>query len=397
MPLYTYEAAEKTGKKVTDTIECANEGEVRERLGELGLMPLAIKTVEARRSPTFSRVNSKDLMTFTSELANLIESGLPLDRALYVLSVHSEKAVMREVLTEVYKDLQRGQSLSSALSRQKAFPKLYVNMVRAGEAGGILEEVLHRLAGFLETTVAFKEELITALVYPAVLTGVGGSAVAVILIFVLPRFAEMFDSLGQEMPAPTRMLMGLNAMLTSYWWLVLIVIALSVLLGRSYMATSEGRQFMDNLKLRLPIVRGLHTKAMIARFSRTLGTLLKSGVPILEAIMVSREVVGNDVVSGRLLVLEEGVRKGLGVAGPLRESGVFPSIVVEMIAVGEEAGRLDQTFISVAERFESESRSMIKRSMSIVGPVIILAMAGIVALIVFSMLLAVFSINEIPI
>ncbi|MCK4910498.1 MAG: type II secretion system F family protein [Thermodesulfovibrionales bacterium] len=397
MPLYTYEAAEKTGKKVTDTIECASEAEVKERLSELGLMPLAIKTVEARRGPTFSRVSSKDLMTFTSELANLIESGLPLDRALYVLSVHSEKAVMREVLTEVYKDLQRGQSLSNALSHQKAFPKIYVNMVRAGEAGGILEEVLHRLAGFLETTVAFKEELISALVYPAVLTGVGGSSVAVILIFVLPRFAEMFDSLGQEMPAPTRMLMGLNSLLTSYWWLVLIVMAIAVLLGRSYLVTSEGRQFMDNLKLRIPIVRGLHKKAMIARFSRTLGTLLKSGVPILEAIMVSREVVGNEVVANRLIVLEEGVRKGLGVAGPLRESGVFPSIVVEMIAVGEEAGRLDQTFISVAERFESESRSLIKRSMSIVGPVIILFMAGIVALIVFSMLLAVFSINEIPI
>ena len=397
MPLYTYEAAEKTGKKVTDTIECASEAEVRERLSELGLMPLAIKTVEARRAPTFSRVNSKDLMTFTSELANLIESGLPLDRALYVLSVHSEKAAMREVLTEVYKDLQRGQSLSSALARQKAFPKLYVNMVRAGEAGGILEEVLRRLAGFLETTVAFKEELISALVYPAVLTAVGGSAVAVILIFVLPRFADMFDSLGQEMPAPTRMLMGINVMLTDYWWLVLIVTALAVLLVRSYMVTQEGRQFMDNFKLRMPLVRGLHTKAMIARFSRTLGTLLKSGVPILEAIMVSREVVGNDVVSGRLMVLEEGVRKGLGVAGPLKESGVFPSIVVEMIAVGEEAGRLDQTFISIAERFESESRSMIKRTMALVGPIIILLMAGIVALIVFSMLLAVFSINEMPI
>ena len=142
MPLYTYEAAGKTGKKVTDTIECASEAEVKVRLDQLGLLPLSIKTVQPRRAPTFSRVTSKDLMTFTSELANLLESGLPLDRALYVLSVHSEKAVMRDVLTEVYKDLQRGKSLSSALSGQKAFPGLYVNMVRAGETGGILDEVL---------------------------------------------------------------------------------------------------------------------------------------------------------------------------------------------------------------------------------------------------------------
>ena len=397
MPLYTYEAAGKTGKKVTDTIECESEAEVKVRLDALGLLPLSIKTVQPRRAPTFSRVNSKDLMTFTSELANLLESGLPLDRALYVLSVHSEKAVMREVLTEVYKDLQRGNSLSSSLSKQKAFPGLYVNMVRAGEAGGILDEVLRRLAAFMETSVAFKEELTTALVYPAVLTAVGGSAVAIILIYVLPRFAEMFDSLGQEMPASTRMLMGLNSMLTSYWWAMLAVMAFVVLLVRSYMATEEGRQFMDNMKLRTPVISGLHTKAMIARFSRTLGTLLQSGVPILEAIMVSREVVGNAVVAERLGSLVEGVRKGLGVAGPLKETGVFPSIVVEMIAVGEEAGRLDKTFISVAERFESESRSMIKRTMSLVGPLIILFMAGIVAVIVFSMLLAVFSINEIPI
>ena len=396
MPLYTYEAAEMSGKKVTDTIECSNEAEVRARLDELGLLPLSIKTTQARRGLKFSRVNSKDLMTFTSELANLLESGLPLDRALYVLSVHSEKSVMRDVLTEVYKDLQRGSALSTALSKQKAFPSLYVNMVRAGESGGILEEVLRRLAAFMETTVAFKEELTSALVYPAVLTCVGGSSVTIILIYVLPRFAEMFDSLGQEMPAPTRMLMGLNSMLTSYWWAMLAVIAFGVFLVRSYMSTEEGRQLMDNMKLRIPLISGLHKKAMIARFTRTLGTLLQSGVPILEAIMVSREVVGNAVVADRLVSLVEGVRKGLGVAGPLRETGVFPSIVVEMIAVGEEAGRLDQTFISVAERFEGESRSMIKRVMSLVGPLIILFMAGIVAVIVFSMLLAVFSINDIP-
>jgi general secretion pathway protein F len=193
------------------------------------------------------------------------------------------------------------------------------------------------------------------------------------------------------------MLLWINSILVSYWWAMIGGTAVIVLALRSYMGTSEGRQLMDSIKLRLPIVSALHTKSMIARFTRTLGTLLQSGVPILEAIMVSREVVGNEIVSAKLKTLEDGVRKGRGVSAPLKESGVFPSIVVEMIAVGEEAGRLDQTFLSVAERFESESRSLIKRSMALVGPIIILFMAGIVAFIVFSMLLAVFSINDIPI
>jgi general secretion pathway protein F len=397
MPLYAYEAAEKTGKKISSTLECASEAEVREHLAELGLLPLTIKAVERSQGITFSRITSKDLLNFTQELANLLESGLPIDRAIYVLSLHSEKAQLRAILTEVYKDLQRGQSLSAALSRQKAFPGIYVNMVRAGEAGGILEEVLRRLASFMETTVAFQEELITALVYPIVLTVVGGMAVAVILLYVVPKFSDMFSTMGQELPAPTLMLLWINSILVSYWWAMIGGTAVIVLALRSYMGTSEGRQLMDSIKLRLPIVSALHTKSMIARFTRTLGTLLQSGVPILEAIMVSREVVGNEIVSAKLKTLEDGVRKGRGVSAPLKESGVFPSIVVEMIAVGEEAGRLDQTFLSVAERFESESRSLIKRSMALVGPIIILFMAGIVAFIVFSMLLAVFSINDIPI
>jgi general secretion pathway protein F len=397
MPLYAYEAAEKTGRKVSGTSEGTSEAEVKERLYEMGLMPITITAVKGRKGLSLSRLTSKDLMNFTQELASLLESGLPLDRAVYVLSVHAEKTAMRDVLTEVYKDLQRGQSLSTALSRHKAFPRIYVNMVRAGEAGGILESVLRRLASFLETSVAFQEELVSALVYPVVLIVVGSLAVTVILLFVVPRFAVMFEGLGQELPLPTRMLMGLNVFLTSYWWALAAGAALAAFLARAYAVSEEGRRFLDSMKLKLPVVRGLHMKAMIARFTRTLGTLLESGVPILEAILVSREVVGNSIIAGRLSVIEDGVRKGRGVSMPLRESGVFPSIVVEMISVGEEAGRLDSTFITVAERFEAESRSMIKRAMSLVGPMLILLMAVVVAFIVFSMLIAVFSINEIPV
>lgn len=404
MPIYSYEAADRLGKKVRETMEAADESAVLARLKELELTPLSVRLEQKKGAsaikglPAFKRVTTKDLLTFTQELASLLESGLPVDRAIYVLSVHSEKEPLRLVLEDVYKDIQRGQALSQAMSKHpKVFPKLYVNMVRAGEVGGFLDQVVKRLAAFLETTVAFQEELVTALVYPVLLTLVGGLAVTFILMFVVPRFAVIFQDMGQNIPLPTLVLMNVSSALTSYWWLMLIAAAGLGTLARQYLETEKGTRMMDGLKLNTPVVRDLHMKTLIARFSRTLGTLLQSGVPILDAITVTREVVGNTIVSERLVHLEEGVRKGRGVSTPLRESGVFPSIVLQMVSVGEEAGRLEQTFLAIAQRFESESASSIKRVMGLVGPMLILLMAVVVGLIVISMLLAVFSINEVPI
>jgi general secretion pathway protein F len=359
---------------------------------------MSLELVQERKGFSLARITTKDLLTFTQELGSLLEAGLPIDRAIYVLSQHSAKAPMRTVLAEVYKDIQRGQALSQALTRHpKVFPRLYINMIRAGEVGGILEKVIQRLAGFLETSVAFQEELTSALVYPIVLSVVGGLAVIFILLFVIPRFAVMFDGMGQALPTPTLVLLNLSVFIRSFWWMIIGGVVFVVLLVRSYLATEEGRVLMDNIKLGTPLINALHLKSIIARFTRTLGTLLESGVPILEAIMVSREVVGNSVISAKLSTLEEGVRKGRGVSTPLKECNVFPSVVVQMIAVGEEAGKLDKTFLTVANRYESESRSLIKRVMALVGPLLILLMATVVGLIVISMLLAVFSINEIPI
>lgn len=398
MPLYAYEAADRAGKKLSATMEAPDELTVRDRLKDMGLIPLAIKPVAERgKAYSFSKITTKDLLTFTEELANLLEAGLPLDRAVFVLSNHAEKEVLRNVLGEVYKDIQRGQSLSQAFTRHpQVFPRIYVNMVRAGEVGGILDSVLKRLASFLETSVSFQEELTSALVYPIVLTVVGFMAVMIILLFVVPRFSVMFEDMGQALPLPTLILLHISQIIKAWWWALVGALAGVVLLVRAYFQTSEGRVLMDTIKLNIPLLSSLHMKSLIARFSRTLGTLLQSGVPILEAIMVSREVVGNSIVSKRLESIEDGVRKGRGISVPLKECGVFPSIVVQMISVGEEAGRLDQTFISVAERFEGESRSLIKRIMSLIAPLLILVMAGIVAFIVFALLLAIFSINDIP-
>ncbi len=352
---------------------------------------------ESKEISFFDRVTSKDLLTFTQELGNLLDSGLPIDRALYVLSEHSEKKALRAIIREVYVDIQKGNSLSYAMGKHKIFPRVYVNMIKAGETGGILETVIKRLVSFLETTISFKQEIISALIYPVLLTVVGGLAVAVLMLYVIPRFSKIFTDMGQALPLPTIVLIRVSEAFASYWWVVLTAVGAAVIMVRGYVKTAEGRAYVDGLKLKLPVLRKLSMKLIISRFSRTFGTLLQSGVPIIEAIRISREVVDNEMIAKRLAVVEEGVSKGRGMSQPLRESGVFPAIVTQMVTVGEEAGRLEETFLLIAERFEVETKDLIKRFVSLFEPALILVMGSVVGFIVISMLIGIFSINEIPI
>ena len=397
MPLFSYEAVDSNGNKVRESLDALNEDAIKSDLRLRGLIPLTIKPVDAKNVSIFERVTQKDLLIFTQELGNLLESGLPVDRALYVLSEASEKKPFRAIIREVYIDIQRGQALSQALSKHKIFPGLYVNMIKAGEAGGILEAVIKRLASFLETSATFREEMTSALVYPLVLTIVGGLAVVFLMLYVIPKFAKIFADMGQALPLPTTILLNISTFFISYWWAVAGLVTIAVIATRRYIMTPEGKTFVDSLKLKTPVIKRLNLKLIIARFSRTLGTLLQSGVPILEAIGISRTVVGNEIMSNRLKAIEEGISKGKGIAKPLKESNIFPPVVVQMVIVGEEAGKLDDTFLLIAERFETESRSLIKRVVRLYEPVLILLMGIVVGFIVISMLLAIFSINEIPI
>ncbi|MDA8434230.1 MAG: type II secretion system F family protein, partial [Nitrospiraceae bacterium] len=356
MPLYTYEAVDSSGRKIRESASYSDETTLKASLREKGLMPLSIKTSAAKESAFFERVTAKDLLTFTQELGNLLDSGLPVDRALYVLSEHSEKKAFRSIIREIYVDIQKGNALSYAMGRHKIFPRVYVNMIRAGEAGGILETVIKRLALFLETTIAFKQEIISALIYPVLLTVVGGLAVSVLMLYVIPRFSKIFTDMGQALPLPTQFLISVSNAFAAYWWALLAVLAGAAVMIRGYAKTAEGRSYLDGVKLKVPVLRKLTMKLIISRFARTFGTLLQSGVPIIEAIRIAREVVDNDAVSKRLASVEEGVSKGRGMAQPLKESGVFPPIVTQMVAVGEEAGRLEETFLLIAERFEVETK-----------------------------------------
>ncbi len=396
MPLYVYEAVDTSGRKVRESMAYPDEAALKASLREKGMMPLSIRVSESRSFSLFDRVTAKDLLDFTRELGNLLDAGLPIDRSLYVLSEHAEKKAMRAIIRDVYVDIQKGNTLSFAMGKHRIFPRVYINMIKAGESGGILDTVIKRLVAFLETMITFREEVISALIYPLLLTTVGGLAVAVLMIYVIPRFAKIFADMGQSLPLPTLILINGSNVFASYWWAGALVLIVSGMALRGYAKTAEGRNTLDTIKLRIPVLKKLIMKMIIARFSRTFGTLLQSGVPIIEAIRVSREVIDNDVVSGRLAVLEEGVSKGKGMSAPLRESGVFPPIVAQMVSVGEEAGRLEETFLLIAERFETETKSYIKRFVSLFEPALILLMGTVVGFIVISMLIGIFSISDIP-
>ncbi|MDA8169718.1 MAG: type II secretion system F family protein [Nitrospiraceae bacterium] len=396
MPVYAYEASDRAGRKVRATMEAPDEPSIKEALRDRGLIPISISIKESRRPFTLKRVTRKDLLNFTVELGNLLDAGLPIDRALYVLSQNAGNEELGDILKEVYVDIQKGQSLSQALGRHRLFPSIYVNMVRAGEAGGILEQVIKRLADFLETTVAFRDEIVSALIYPCLLVFVGGAAVAVLVLYVIPKFSVIFADMGQSLPLSTRILLNVSSFMIDYWWAGAACTAAAAAMIISYSKTAEGRALLDTAKMKLPFLSSFNMKFAVARFSRTLGTLLQSGVPVLESVRISREVLGNQVMSQRLLPLEEGIRKGKGMAGPIKDTGVFPPMVGEMISVGEEAGKLEDTFLLIAERYEAESRSSLKKVISLLEPALILFMGVLVGFIVVSMLMAVFSINDIP-
>lgn len=396
MPLFRIKAVNNSGVRFKEIIEATGLDEIKDILKERNLIPVEIREVSRRRS-FFKKINDKDILTFTQELRSLLEAGLGLDRALRVLSEHSAKPAMREIISKIYLDIEQGLSLSQALSKHREFSSVYVNMVKSGEMSGALESSLKRLEHFLDINISTKEEIKGALIYPSLLTGVGILALVIIVFYVIPRFKRMFEELGSAIPLSTQIVFSVSSFLSSYWWFIGGSVVLFFLLARYYMQLPGGRKFVDEIKLKIPVLREIFIRLSVARFSRTLGSLLQAGVPLLESIKLSRDVVGNRIISEKLKPLEEGVRKGRGVAAPLKESGAFPPVLSQMVSVGEEAGRLEETFLSIAERYEKEVTSHIKRLIGLFEPVMIIVMGTIVAVIVISMLLAIFSINEMPI
>ncbi|MEN6624571.1 MAG: type II secretion system F family protein, partial [Smithella sp.] len=386
MPIFSYRSTTLEGIINEGVIEAADEKTVLGKIKSSGAIPLEIKAVAPRSllSRFKFKTSTGDLATFTTELSSLLEAGLPLDRALNVLSEISENRSMKETVKSLLKSIRSGLSFSDSLQKHpNIFPRLYINMIRAGEAGGLLTVILERLNEFLETSRELKDHIISAMIYPAILFVTGGISIIILITFVLPRFSVIFAEIGNNLPVSTRMLLSFSEILKSYGWLFLIMIITMWFFFKHYIASEQGRYKWDSFKLKLTedIIKKLET----ARFCRTLGTLLSSGVPLLQALNNSREVIGNRVMALAIENVSKGAKEGRGIADPLTRSGVFPPLALSMIRVGEETGTLDQMLIRVATIYEKSLRQAVKRFMSLLEPLMILSMGLIIGFIVVSM------------
>ena len=406
MAFFQYRAADQAGKIVEGVMEAEVEQSVVSRLHEMGCVPLRITmpragTVSAQqlRLPLFSRrkISQPQLLQFTQELGTLLAAGLPLDRSLSILGNLVEGEEFTKVMRTLLEAVRAGKSLAMAMTEHPdVFPKIYVNMIRAGESGGILEAVLRYLTEYMERSLALKEDIKSALIYPVILGGAAGLSLVVLFIYVIPRFALIFKDVGQALPWITKVVIDFSEALTQYGWVLLLLLLVGAVGGLFYLRTPEGRTEWDRLSLRIWLLGDLVRKFESARFARTLSALLKGGVPLLEALGTVQGVVGNRLLARAIGQVQVRVREGKGMARPLGESGLFPALALNMIAVGEETGKLDAMLNEVAEHYDQEVKRTTKRLTSILEPALILGMGLVIGVVVVSMLLAIFSINDLP-
>ena len=407
MALYKYRAVNAAGDVAAGELEAANESEIVDRLRDQGLMPMRVEAAIAgrvagaaptrKRRPLFAprRVTRDNLLSITRELATLLRAGLPLDRALEVLIGLAPTAPVASLLQTIRDDVRGGNSLSQALEAHRTvFSRFYVNIVRAGEAGGALGTVLTRLADTMERTKDLRDSVQSALIYPTILICVAVTSVMVLLVFVVPQFQQTFSQAGKALPLPTQIVILFGTALRKYWWLaILIVVGLTWLVRRRLQKT-EVRFRWDGRLLRLPLLGDLLAKVEVARFSRTLATLLANGVTLLAGLAIVRETMTNSVLARALDGVITRLREGKGFGRPLVETGLYPKLATQMILVGEESGRLEEMLNRVADVYDREVQISIKRFLAILEPAMILGLAVLIGGIVFSILLGVMGMSE---
>ena len=399
MSQFSYKAVARDGRLTQGRIEGSDQRAAAQRIQDMGLIPITIEQAAAKSQNAriyFQRVTQKDILFFSEELATLVNAGLPLDRSLAITAELASKPALRSVVQDVLKQIKAGKSLAEALAAHpKYFSRLYVNMVRAGEAGGVLATILSRLAEFQRGADEMRSYLVSALIYPALLTAVGIGSIVILMFFVIPRFSTIFADIGAPIPFSTQVLLTLSDWTLQYWMIGVLVIAGIVLAFRYWLKSPEGRHQYDVWRLRMPLLGGTLLKIEIGRFARTLGTLLTSAVPLISAVRIVQDIATNQIVSEAISKIADGAKRGLGVARPMQDAGVFPALAVHLVEVGEETGRLDAMLLQLADIYDKDVRTSVKSLISVFEPAIILVMGLIVGTVVLSMLMAIFSINEI--
>ena len=393
MPTFTYSARPAAGGNLrTGEIELGSKDEVVSYLHRQKLVPVLVRQKQAAISFSFgSGVKTRDIVIFTRQFATMINSGLPLVQSLDILAEQTENEKLRKVIKDVLYAVESENTLADSLDQHPdVFTKLFVNMVAAGEAGGILDTILLRLATFLEKSDALMRKIKGAMIYPAVIVGVAATAVVVLLIFVIPTFQEMFSASGVPLPLPTQFVISLSEALQTYWWAVLVGAAGAAFLLRRYYATDAGELAIDRTILALPILGNVQRKAAVARFTRTLGTLVSSGVSILEGLEITARTAGNRVIHDAVMGSRASIAGGETISGPLKKSGVFPPMVVQMINVGEQTWGLDEMLSKIADFYDDEVDAAVSALLAALEPLMIVVFGVVVGGMIVAMYLPIF-------
>jgi type IV pilus assembly protein PilC len=413
MPMYAFEAMNSSGQEVKDEIEASTADEAIKKIRGKGYFPTKVREKAAkkkvnkkagpvefapkRKMPiSFGGVPRKQLVTFTRQLSTLQDAGLPILRCLQILESQQRPGLMKAIIGGVADEVEGGGTLSDSMRNYpKAFDKLYVNMVNAGEAGGVLDLILSRLADFMEKAAKLKKKIIGAMIYPIVVISIAVGVVSVIMVFVIPKFKDIFKDFHLELPWPTKMLLAISDFMVNWGWCYVVGFPFFLYVMLKLIRLSEGGKFATDLILiKIPIMGSIVSKSSIARFSRTLGTLISAGVPILDAINITRETSGNEVYARALIKVHDAIREGESMADPLRATKVCDAIVVNMIDVGEETGDLDKMLLKIADNYDSDVDVLVGSLISILEPVMVVVLGLIVGFIVVALFMPMITLIE---
>ncbi len=404
MPTFEYKAITKKGKEVVDVVDAESTADAVNKVRGLGLFPVRViekgrgKIGKAREQASAlpsilawnltGRVKSRELVMFIRQFSSLMSAGIPLLRTLRILMEQQKPGLLKKTVSEMQAAIEAGATLSEAMSKYpRIFNRLFVNMVKAGEAAGVLDTVFLRMADYFEKSARLLARIRSALVYPIIVVLAAIGVMLFLMLFIIPKFAEMFKDMDIKLPTPTLMLIGFSHLLMNWmFWVVLVGVAVTlILVFRAVAATQQGRYQLDTLQLRLPVFGQIVQKVAIARFARTLGTLIASGVSILKALLIVKDIIGNEVFARAIDRASESIREGESIADPLRQSEVFSPVVVNMIAVGEETGKLDDILFRIADQFDEEVDVLITTLTTLLEPFLIVTLAVIVGAIVISL------------
>jgi len=398
MARFSWEARSRTGAQQKGVMEANTRALVESQLKKFGFSNITIK--EEGKGLSFKipgmggkKVETKDIVIFTRQFATMIDSGLPLVQCLEILSSQQENKTFKEVLLKVKENVESGSTFADALSKHpKVFDQLYVNLVAAGEVGGILDTILNRLAAYIEKSMKLKKQIKGAMVYPATVMSIAVVVVGVILIFVIPTFAKMFEEFGGELPGPTKIVIALSNFIVKYLIVIIALIIASISGFKKYYATKNGRYQVDRLALKAPIVGPLIRKVSVAKFTRTLGTMISSGVPIMDGLDIVAKTAGNKIVEEAIYKVRQAISEGKTIAEPLAACGVFPPMVVQMIAVGEATGAMDAMLNKIADFYDEEVDSAVSAMTAMMEPMLMVFLGTTVGGLVVAMYLPIFKI-----